>query len=144
MRGRTDEHVGTMLRRSQRVLVLLLGVGGPAGTPASTLRQLRAPPRKCGNQSVDLHCEVFLRGNLCDDKDLIGGVADGTLSNCFAACEAEPSCEYFGLETTPPWCIRYKHCVPRRDPAGSTTYTTYAMTARAKPAPPPPPSAPTR
>jgi hypothetical protein len=118
-----------------QLLCLLLGGGGPA--PAHTQRQ---PPPKCGNQTADLPCEVFLHGNLCDDKDLIGGVAAGTLSSCFAACHAVPSCEYFGMETTPhPWCIRYKNCAPRRDPAGSSTYTTYAMTARAGRAVPPPP-----
>jgi hypothetical protein len=98
---------------------------------------------KCGNETADLPCEVFLHGNLCDDKDLIGGVAAGTLSSCFAACQAVTHCEYFGLERTPnPWCIRYRHCVPRSDPAGSSTYTTYAMTTRAGPVPPPEPVPP--
>ena len=116
-----------------QLLCLLLGGGRPARAHTQPAQQQQSPPKQCGNETADLPCEVFLHGNLCDDRDLIGaGASIGTLSGCFAACRAVTSCKYFGLETTPhPWCIQYKNCVPRRDPAGSSTYTTYAMTERA-------------
>ena len=50
-----------------------------------------------------LACEVLLRGDLCDDKDMISSGA-AALGGCFAACHADSSCEYFGLETVPNQC----------------------------------------
>ena len=115
----------------------VLFLGGGLTTPAAQSHQ------QCGNHTADLACQVFLRGNLCDDKDLLGGAAAATLGDCFAACHTDSSCKYFGLKTTPhSWCIRYKNCTPRADPAGSVTYTTYAMTSRVGPVPPPPPPPP--
>ena len=117
-----------MQRALHRPLALLLVAGIVIGAPLTVPppdNALRQAQPQCGNRTADLPCEVFLRGNLCDDKGLIGW-ASGTLGSCFAACDADSSCEYFGVEAAPHnWCIRYNRCVPRTDPAGSSAYTTY-------------------
>ena len=92
-----------------------------------------AGPPWCGNETGDLRCRVFLRGNLCNDStssDFGGGsAAYRTVQSCMNWCIKTPGCNFFALSPTAraPWCIRFTNCTARTNSQGDATYTVYKL-----------------